>query len=173
MLNPQNEDEECFRWAVISALHYEEIEKANQRMSKMETYENQYNWEGLEFPVLIKMIDKFENNNPDIAVNMLFSNKKSQKKSIYTVCWSGRNIKCKKQVNLLMIVDGEERHYTVIKNISKPLSKLNGRKPKRAYHYGMNCLNGFNTESERCKHYEYCISNGNVKVNMPNEKKNG
>ena len=86
MLNPQNEDEECFRWAVISALHYEEIKKANQRMSKMETYENQYNWEGLEFPVLIKMIDKFENNNPDIAVNMLFSNKKSKKKKyIYSL----------------------------------------------------------------------------------------
>ena len=95
VLNPQNEDEECFKWAVIC-------------MSKLEPYENQYNWEGLEFPVSIKMIHKFEKNNPDIAVNM-FSNKKSQKKNIYTIRWLGRNIKCKKLVNLLMIVDGEER----------------------------------------------------------------
>ena len=34
----------------------------------------------------------------------------------------------------------------------------------------MNCLNGFWTESARDKHYEYCSSNGHVKVNMPTEK---
>ena len=34
----------------------------------------------------------------------------------------------------------------------------------------MNCLNGFRTESARDKHYEYCSSNGHVKVKMPTEK---
>ena len=34
----------------------------------------------------------------------------------------------------------------------------------------MNCLNGFRTESARDKHYEYCSSNGHVKVKMPSEK---
>ena len=34
----------------------------------------------------------------------------------------------------------------------------------------MNCLNGFRTESARDKHYEYCNSNGHVKVKMPTEK---
>ena len=68
-----------------------------------------------------------------------------------------------------MIVDGEKRHYTAINNISKLLSKLNG-KTRRAYHFCMNCLNGFRTESARDKHYEYCSSNGHVKVKMPTEK---
>ena len=95
VLNSQNEDKGCFKWTVIAALHEEEIKKLHQRMSKLEPYENQYNWEGLEFPVLIKMIDKLEKNNPDTAGNMLFSNKKSQKKNVYTVHWSGRNMKCK------------------------------------------------------------------------------
>ena len=133
------------------------------------SYENQHNWKGLEFPVSIKKIDKFKKNNPGIAVNVSFSNKKSQKKNIYTVCRSGRNAKCKKQVNLLMIVNGEKRHYTAIKNISRLLSKLNG-KTQHAYHYCMNCLNGFRTGSARDKQYEYCSSNGNVKVNMSTEK---
>ena len=132
-------------------------------------YENQHNWKGLEFPVSIKKIDKFKKNNPGIAVNVFLSNKKSQKKNIYTVCRSGPNAKCKKQVNLLMIVNGEKRHYTAIKNISRLLSKLNG-KTQHAYHYCMNCLNGFWTGSTRDKHYEYCSSNGHVKVNMPTEK---
>ena len=98
---------------------------------------------------------------------MLFSKKKSQ--NAYTVRKSQRNVKCKKQVNLLMIVDGEKRHFTAIKNVSKLLSKLN-RKTKRAYHCCMNCLNGFRTESARDKHYEYCSSNGYVKVKMSTEK---
>ena len=118
---------------------------------------------------MIKNIDKFEKNNPGIAVNVLFSNKKNQKKNIYTVRRSKHNVKCKKQVNLLMVVDGEERHYTAIKSISRLLSKLNG-KTKRAYNYCMNCLNGFRTESARDKHYEYCSSNGHVKVSMPTEE---
>ena len=68
-----------------------------------------------------------------------------------------------------MIVDGEKRHYTTIKSISRLLSKLNG-KTKRAYYYCMNCLNGFHTGSARNKYYEYCSSNGHVKVNMPSEE---
>ena len=88
----------------------------------LRSYENQYNWKGLKFPVSTKNIDKFEKNSSDIAVNVFFNNKKNQKKNIYTVRRPGRNVKCEKQVNLLMIQDGEKRHYTAIKNISRLLS---------------------------------------------------
>ena len=142
-------DEECFKWAVIAALHHEEIKKGHQGIPRLRSRENQYNWEGLWFPVSIMKIDKFEKNNPGIAVNVLFSNKGS----IFTAHRSERNVKCKKQVNLLMIVDGEKRHYTAIKNISRLLSKLNG-KTKRAYHFCMSCLSSFQTESARDKHCE-------------------
>ena len=135
----------------------------------LKPHKNQYNWEGLEFPVLTKKIVKVEKNNPDIAVNVLFNSKKNQKKNIYTVRRSGRKEKCKKQVHLLMIQDDEKRNYTAIKNISRLLSKLNGN-TKRAYHYCMNCLNVFHTESARDKHYEYCSSNGHVEINMLSEK---
>ena len=129
VINPKNKDEECFKWAVIEALHHEEIKHNPKRISLMRPHENQYNWKGLEFPVSIKKIDKFEKNNRGIAVNLLFSKKKSQ--NIYTVRRSEHNVRCKKQVNLLMIEDGEKRHYTAIKNISRLLSKLN-EKTKRA-----------------------------------------
>ena len=132
VINLQNKDEECFKWAVIEALHHEEIKHHPERISLLRPYENQYNWKGLEFPVSIKKIDKFEKNNPGIAVNVLFSNKKNQ--NIYTARRSERNVKCKKQVNLLTIVDGEKRHYTIIKGISRIVSKLS-RKTRRAYHF--------------------------------------
>ena len=103
VINPQNKDEECFKWAVIAALHHEEIKKDHQRISRLGPDENQYNWKGHEFPASINRIDKFEKNSADIAVNVLFSNKKN----IYAARRSERNVKCKKQVNLLMVVDGK------------------------------------------------------------------
>ena len=163
--NLQNKDEECFKWAVIAALHHEEIKNNIERISLLRAYENQYNWKGLEFPLLIKKIDKFEKSNADIAVNVLFSNKKN----IYAARRSGCNVKYKKQVNLLMLVDGENRHYTAIKSISRLLMFLNATH-KGAYHFCMNCHKGFRTESARDKHYEYCCSNGHVKVRIPTEK---
>ena len=76
VINPQNKDEECFKWAVIALLHHEEIKKDHQCISRLRPYENQHNWKGLEFPVSIKKIDKFEKSNPDIAAKVLFSKSK-------------------------------------------------------------------------------------------------
>ena len=120
MINPQNKDEECFEWAVIVALNHEEIRKDHQRISisRLKSYENQYNWKGLEFPS-IKKINKFDKSNRGITVNVLFSKKKSQ--NIYAARRSERNVKCKKQVNLLMIVCGEKRNCTAIKGLSRLL----------------------------------------------------
>ena len=153
VINPQNrDDEECFKWAVIASLNHEEIDSHPQRITKLQRYENQYNWGGLKFRVAINKRGKFEKNNPDIAVNVLFTGKKG----IFTARRSEFNCNRKKQVNLLMVVDGENRHYTAIKNISRLLKSLNAKNHQGTYHYCINCLNGFRTESARDKHYEYC-----------------
>ena len=44
VINPQNKDEECIIWAVIAALHYEEIKHHPERISLLRSNENQYNW---------------------------------------------------------------------------------------------------------------------------------
>ena len=41
---PKNNDEECFKWAVIATLHHEEIWNNPQRISKLQHHEGQYNW---------------------------------------------------------------------------------------------------------------------------------
>ena len=165
MVNLQNKDKEFFKWAFIAALHHEEIKYYLERISLLQHYEEQYNWNKLEFPLAIQKIGKFERNNPSIAINVLFN----KKESICTICRSELNGKCCKQVSLLMMVDGKNRHGTAIKNISRLLSKLN-RKTQQAYNYCMNYLNGFRTVSARDKHYGYCSSNGHVKVKIPSEK---
>ena len=43
VINPQNKDEGCFKWAVIEALHHEEIKHHPERISLLKPDENQYN----------------------------------------------------------------------------------------------------------------------------------
>ena len=138
-INLKKNDEKCFTWVVLAALHQEEIAKDAQHISKLQHYEDQYNWNAIKFPLAIQKIGKFEKKNPGIAVNVLFN----KKESIYTACRSDLNGRCCKQVNLLMIVEGANRHYIAIKNISRLLSKLNNGKKNRAYYFCKKYLNNF------------------------------
>lgn len=68
-----------------------------------------------------------------------------------------------------MTLDGESRHYTAIKNISRLLSKLNG-KSSHAYSICMNHLDGFWSVSSTDKQEEDCSNNGYIKVKLPSDK---
>ena len=59
-----------------------------------------------------------DQNNAGIAVNMLFNNKKH----IYAAQIPKPNGRCSKQVHLLMIPEGENRHHTTIKTCRRWLS---------------------------------------------------
>ena len=64
-----------------------------------------------------------------------------------------------------MIMDGKNRHFIAIKNISR-LSSKSIVKSNLADYFCMNCLNGFWVVPARDKHYQYCSGNGHVKVKM-------
>ena len=56
IINPQNEDEECFKWSVIAALKWADIKCNPERISNLKKFVDNYDWSGLEFPVSIKDI---------------------------------------------------------------------------------------------------------------------
>ena len=62
IINPKNSDMECFKWAVMAAVKWEEIDRDHQRVSKLKRYEGEFYWSGLEFPVSLRDINKFERN---------------------------------------------------------------------------------------------------------------
>ena len=70
IINPQNDDEECFKWAVIAALEWSNIKFNPECMSNLRKFANNYDWSGLKFPVSMKDISVFETNNI-ISVNVL------------------------------------------------------------------------------------------------------
>ena len=50
IINPKNKDENCFLYALTVALNYEKIKKDPQRISKIKSFIDQYNWKEIDFP---------------------------------------------------------------------------------------------------------------------------
>ena len=71
IINPKNEiDEDCFKWSVITALHYADINSRPERISNLRRFEDNYDWSGLKFLLSIKGISEFQKKN-DFIVNVL------------------------------------------------------------------------------------------------------
>ena len=70
IINPQNDHEECFKRAVITALKWTDIKSNPERVSNLRKFADNYNWSGLKFPVSTKDIGAFETNN-NISVSVL------------------------------------------------------------------------------------------------------
>ena len=69
IINMQNKDNKCFLWCVLRALNPRE--KDSQRIDKkLKEKENTLNMDGIEYPVSLKDIDKFEKQNPTISITV-------------------------------------------------------------------------------------------------------
>ena len=163
ILNPKNLDEKCFKWAVIAGFKWEEIDCHPERVSKLRRYENEFDLSGITYPVSTKNISKFETRN-GIGVNVLALNGK-----IPYICRKGGYYE--RKVNLLILEEGEKKHYVAIKSLERLLSKMNS-KHNPTQHFCDNCLNGFNTPASRDNHQEYCTSNESVSIEMPKKRPN-
>ena len=103
-INPKNiRDNECFKYAIIVPLHYQEIGRDPQRISKLKPFIDDYNWKDIEFPSHSKDWRKFKQNNNTIALNILYV--PCNTKQVRPAYISKYNHKRDNQVNLLMITN--------------------------------------------------------------------
>ena len=128
-------------------------------MSNLRKFENNYDWSGLEFLITIDKIGIFKRKN-DISVTIL-ALKGSE---VYIVKKS--ECKASKDVELLLVTNGEHRHYTAIKSLSRLLGSRNSKHAHKQY-FCLNCLQDFYSEISRDKHYNYCKDNEAVRIEMP------
>ena len=70
-INPKNNDYKCFQYALTLALNLDQIKKDLQRISKIKSFIEQYNWSDIDFPSTSKDWKKFKLNN-EIALNILY-----------------------------------------------------------------------------------------------------
>ena len=107
-INPKNKDDKCFQYSITVALNHQNIENHPERISNIEPFIDQYNWEGIEFPTRTKGRKKFEKNNKTIVLNILFA--PHNEKIINLAYKSKYNRERKNQVVLLTITNSKKWH---------------------------------------------------------------
>ena len=71
-INAKNNDDKCFQYAVTVALNYEQTKKKPQRITKIKSFYDQYNWKERNFPSHKNDWNEFEKNNKTIALDILY-----------------------------------------------------------------------------------------------------
>ena len=163
IINVQNKnDNQCFKWAITSAIY--PVEKDTQRLTKYVENSKKFNWDGINFPASLRDVDKFEKQNPSISVNVF-----GYEKDVYPLRIT-KNAN-PDTVNLLLISEGENQHFTWVKNVSRLLtSQISTHVHKR--HYCLRCLNSFHAAESLQRHEFHCSRHEAIKVELPNEEHN-
>ena len=66
-INPKNNDDKCFQYAVTIALNLDKIKKDPQRVSKIKPFIEKYNLEDIDFHLLAKIGKKLNTKKISIA----------------------------------------------------------------------------------------------------------
>ena len=162
IINMKNQDDKCFMWCVLRALNLKDRDNEridNDLKNKVDTL----NMEGIQYPVSFRAIDRFESQNPEISISVLGYNKDDKVYPLKVSKYTG----CEHDIVLLLIKDGENSHYCLVKNISALFASQINNKHKGTRYYCLNCFNGFKSPDSLDKHKEYCYNNECVKISMP------
>nr|CAG8650043.1 12005_t:CDS:2 [Entrophospora candida] len=124
VINMQNNDEWCFGWCVLGALHPVKVHPERNPHLIYANYINELNMKGIPVPVPVStpVYQKFEENNPEISLCVYkWSNENKRIEFQYI---SEKRKKDYKEVNLLVISEPDEienprSHYCIIKDIHR------------------------------------------------------
>ena len=147
-INPKNNDDKCFQYAVALALNLDRIKKNPQRISKIKPFIEKYNWEDIDFLFTSKDWKKI---NKEVALNIQYVPYNTKKINI--AYKSKNNLTRERQVILLMISDGQNWHYLVVKNLSGLLRGITST--HREDFYCLNCFHSHRTENKLEAHKKY------------------
>lgn len=186
ILNVKNKDDKCFLWAVLSAIYPCKIHP--ELVSKYTKYEDTLNMVGIEYPVSIHDIKKFELNN-NIGINLFTYDLKVEfKDGVRSTKYITYPLRCTRSkfdkiIDLYLIYDGNGKiengdiidlkyHYCWVKNLDRLVSSQISKAKKKMYICRF-CLSHFYDKDKHEAHVEHCleVQNGEYKyINMPSEK---
>lgn len=176
IINVANSDEYCFKWAVLAARY--PMGKSAQNVNKYRDLTHNLDFSGIDFPVRLNDIQKFENKNPSISINVYMFDE--EKKLTYPVRLT-KGVKKEHHINLLLLsdvtgetVDGDiirTTHYCWIKSMSRLLS-VQVSKANRKQYFCDRCIQHFTTEELLNRHIPNCIGRNNCRIVMPKKGEN-
>ena len=143
-INPKNNDNKCFQYALTASLNYEQIKNNPERITKIKPFINKYKWKEIEFPSHSKDWKKFELNNKSIALNILYALHDTKK--IRHAYKSKYNLTRENQVILLMITDGEKWYYLAVKSFAALFRGITSK--RKEDFYCSNCFHAYTTKNK-------------------------
>ncbi|KAK3718101.1 hypothetical protein QZH41_017198 [Actinostola sp. cb2023] len=161
VLNVQNDDPKCFLWSVLAAKHPIHWRDQPHRVNHYKPYESELNMAGIDYPVKIDQVKKFERQNPTTSVNV-FGLEEQELFPLYVT-------KDKKElhVNLLLYSQDTRRHYCLIRDLDRLLSSIT-RHDGRMYHCNY-CMHGFVRQDLLDDHEPHCGRHEPQKIKLPDE----
>ncbi|XP_072390323.1 uncharacterized protein [Diabrotica undecimpunctata] len=183
-INIKNDDEACFFWSIVSAIYPAKC--SSDRTSSYPHYATVLNIDGLETPMTIQGISKFEKLN-NISVNVYGLEMNVAKERTFYVTTPVRLCKTKltKHVNLLIVQDKYfpklndyeapmahdesveiKYHYCMIKDMSRLMSRQLSKNRNKKFLCDR-CLNYFSSFDRLNDHAKYCEKINECKVSFP------
>ncbi|EZA61378.1 hypothetical protein X777_12331 [Ooceraea biroi] len=163
-------DNACFAWSVVAALY--PAERHVNRSASYPHYTTVLNLQGIEFPVTLKNIGKFERLN-DISINVYtIQEKKKEEEQLTIVPIRFIDEKMDKHANLLYVQDAQDKnvgHFACIKNLSRLVSSQINKKNGQKYICDR-CLHYFYTNEKLEAHSVDCQRMNDCAIVLPNEE---
>ncbi|XP_073982716.1 uncharacterized protein [Rhodnius prolixus] len=164
-INPENYDEQCFRYAVLAKY----VDKDPQRVSKYKHMSHNYDFSCIAFPTPLHQIRKFEKEN-SISINVFALDEED---AIYPLKVTNKELPDHR--DLLLLEDGGKHHYVYIKDFEKLVRNQKTR------HNGVikvckRCFTHFDNQHGRTaaekltEHSIYCNDNDPVAVKLPTDE---
>ncbi|XP_078379998.1 uncharacterized protein LOC144662941 [Oculina patagonica] len=166
IINVQNRDNECLKWALRAALFPPWDGKNLQRTSKYPANDG-INYRGIDFPTPVKQIDKLERQNSNLSINVF--GWEDNRVIVHRISKKEKTIP---RICLILIESGLIQHYCFVKRVSALL--FDQSKHQHAKHFCMMCLTGFTRADLLENHEKHCNGmNGRpTRIEMPEEGKN-
>ena len=154
----------CFQYSILAALHPASSNVSNSR--SYDKYFSELDMTGIETPVALSSIPKFESQNPSISVNVLvYENKEAI--PVYTSKFCNQR---PNHVNLLLLSKNNKYHYTLIKSLSR---LVYGRTESRHKSYVCPyCLHPFRYEHCLQSHLPECSQHPAQHIQYPEQGHN-
>ena len=145
-------DHSCFKYAVLSMLHYNDVKDHRNRVTNYARWENELKFDGIDVEQVNIQHDvpKFEKMN-DVKVNVHV-----WEKGLKGIRYNSRKNTSPRTVNLLLVVNAEgEQHYCGIPKLSRLYSHT---LPTHKYqHVCERCTQYFYNDETYKTHFEFCI----------------
>ena len=164
VLNIQNRDNECLRWAIRAALFQP---RGNMRRTSSYPTEDGLNFTGIDFPTSVSQIDRLERQNQNLAINV-FGWEKEQVVP-YRISEKGVEVP---RINLMLTKKGENTHYSLVKRLTALLYDQNRHNESK--HLCERCLHGYTTKDLLERHKPECkgLLKSPTRTNMPKQGEN-